>query len=44
MGFDRVHEASVLVLGADEADPIQSSVIRNVLIRLHLRKQKQFLV
>lgn len=39
MGLDRVQEASVPVFGADEADPVQGSVIRSVLVGLHLRKQ-----
>ena len=40
VGFNRIQEASAPVFGTDEADPIQSGVIRPVLVRLHLRKQK----
>lgn len=40
VGFNRVQEAPVLLFGTDEADPVQSGVVRPVLVRLHLRKQR----
>lgn len=41
MRFNRVEEVSAVVLGADQADPIQGSVIQSKLVRLHLQKQKK---
>lgn len=39
VGFNRVQEAAVLILGTDEADPVQGGVVGSVLVGLHLRKQ-----
>lgn len=40
MRFNRVEEVSAVVLGADQADPVQGSVVQSVLVRLHLQTQK----
>ncbi len=40
VGLNRVQEASVRVHGANEADPVQGSVIPPILVRLHLKQQK----
>lgn len=42
MGFNGVQEASFPIFGTDESDPVQSGVIRPVLVRLHLRKSITF--
>lgn len=40
VGLNSVQEVAVSIFCADKADPIQSSVITPVLVRLHLRKQR----
>lgn len=39
--LDVVEEASVSVLGTNEADPVQGCIIQAVLVGLHLRTQTQ---